>query len=197
MSRIEPVPTSKAGLWGRFAYWMTRRRYGDVPEPFAVMRHHRGVSLAVAMFELANEKASHELSKRLRELVVYRVATKVECEWCVDFGTMLMRLDGLDIERLRTIDDYPTSELFDDTERLALAYADAMTSMPTAVTDEMVTELDTRLGHRGLVELTHSIALENMRARFNSALGITGQGFDAACQVKLAPVTQAAEASRG
>lgn len=34
---------------------------------------------------------------------------------------MLMRLDGLDVDRLRAIDDYPTSDLFDETERLALA----------------------------------------------------------------------------
>jgi alkylhydroperoxidase family enzyme len=41
------------------------------------------------------------------------------------------------------------------------------------------------LGRAGLVELTHSIALENMRARAYHALGIIDQGSDAACQVRL------------
>ncbi|MBY8850559.1 carboxymuconolactone decarboxylase family protein, partial [Saccharothrix sp. MB29] len=72
-------------------------------------------------------------------------------------------------------------------EKLALAYVEAMTATPTAVTDEQVAELDARLGHRGLVELTYLIALENQRARFNSALGITDQGFTsgAACRVPM------------
>jgi hypothetical protein len=48
--------------------------------------------------------------------------------------------------------------------------------LPTTVTDEMVAELDAELGHDGLVELTYAIAVENHRARFNHALGITDQG---------------------
>ncbi|MGH4007678.1 MAG: carboxymuconolactone decarboxylase family protein, partial [Pseudonocardiaceae bacterium] len=82
---------------------------------------------------------------------------------------------------------YQTAPAFTPTERRALAYADAMTALPTAVTDRMVAELDTELGHDGLVELTYAIAVENHRARFNHALGITDQGFTSgqACRVPL------------
>jgi hypothetical protein len=61
-----------------------------------------------------------------------------------------------------------------------------MTVLPTTVTDEMVGELDAELGHDGLVELTYAIAVENHRARFNHALGITEQGFTSgeACLVR-------------
>jgi hypothetical protein len=40
-----------------------------------------------------------------------------------------------------------------------------------------------------VVELTYQIALENMRARMNSALGIAEQGFSSgdACRVPLKP----------
>ena len=68
---------------------------------------------------------------------------------------------------------------------LALAYADAITAQPMAVTDAQVGELEAEFGRAGLVELTHAIALENMRGRFNHALGITDQGFDVACKVRL------------
>ena len=123
------------------------------------------------------------LPRRLRELAVYRTATVVGCSWCVDFGTMLQRLDGLDVDRLQHIDDYADSPFFTPAERLAIAYADAMTAQPMAVTDEQVAALERELGRAGLIELTHVIALENERARFNHALGITDQGFDAACRV--------------
>lgn len=48
-------------------------------------------------------------------------------------------------------------------------------------------ELDAELGHDGLVELMYAIAVENHRARFDNALGITDQGFTSgeACRVPL------------
>ncbi len=61
-----------------------------------------------------------------------------------------------------------------------------MTAQPMTVTDAQVAELEAAFGRAGLVELTTQIALENMRARSNHALGITDQGFDAACAVRLA-----------
>ncbi|MGH3915683.1 MAG: carboxymuconolactone decarboxylase family protein [Pseudonocardiaceae bacterium] len=187
MSRVPAVSARQAGLFGRLAYRMARRRYGAVPEPVAVMLHHRLVFWIYGLWELGNEKALRRLPASLRELVVYRVATQVGCSWCVDFGTMLQRHHGLDIDRLRELDDYPNSSAFTFTERRALAYADAMTALPTTVTDEMVAELDAELGHDGLVELTYAIAVENQRARFNHALGITDQGFTSgdACRVPL------------
>ncbi len=185
MSRVPAVAADQAGLFGRLAYWYARRRFGAVPEPIAVTRWHRRLFWATSVAELAAERAHWVLPTGLRDLAVYRVATNVGCSWCVDFGTMLQRHKGLDIDRLRDIDRYATSPLFTAQERLALAYADAMTAQPMAVTDEQVAELDAALGHDGLVELTHAIALENQRARYNHALGIVDQGFTSgeACRV--------------
>jgi AhpD family alkylhydroperoxidase len=117
-----------------------------------------------------------------------RVAWTIGCSWCVDFGTMLLRLDGLDVERLKEIGDYATSSRYSDDERAAIAYADAMTATPTEATDEQVADLERRFGRDGVVELTYQIALENQRSRMNTALGITEQGFNSgdACRVPWA-----------
>ncbi|MGI5131855.1 carboxymuconolactone decarboxylase family protein [Pseudonocardia sp. CA-107938] len=184
MPRIPAVPAAEAGLVGRLMYAYMRRRLGDVPEPFAVLRNNRKVFWAAGVAELAYEKACTQLPKRVRELAVYRAATRVGCSWCVDFGTMLQRLDGLDVDRLQHIDDYADHPLYDEHERLAIAYADAMTAQPMTVTDEQVAALEAAFGRAGLVELTAQIGLENMRARTYHALGITDQGFDAACKVR-------------
>lgn len=185
MARIPGVPTKQAGLLTKLVYWYSRRRYGAVPEPVTVTAHHPKLLINSGRFEMRNEKAMRVLPASLRDLVVYRAATQVGCSWCVDFGTMLQRLKGLDVDRLTDVDNYATSPRFTPIEKLALAYTDAMTGQPMRVTDEQVAELDTELGHAGLVELTFAIALENMRGRFNHALGITDQGFTsgAACKV--------------
>jgi AhpD family alkylhydroperoxidase len=195
MPRIPAVPPEDAGVLGRFVYRIARRRFGAMPEPFGVARHHRRLFWAQLVTESAHEKAGTTLPARLRELAVFRVATVVGCSWCVDFGTMLQRLDGLDVERLEHIDEYATHPAYEPVERLVIAYADAMTATPPTVTDGQVAELEAELGRAGVIELTSQIGLENMRARSNHALGITEQGFDAACKVRL--TQPGAAASRG
>ena len=119
---------------------------------------------------------------------MFWTARTVGCSWCVDFGSMLIRLEGLDVERLKYIDDYATSPLYTDDERAAIAYADAMTKDPHTITDEQVADLRRRFGDDGVIELTYQIGVENMRARMYSALGITEQGFNSgdACRVPWA-----------
>lgn len=195
MPRIPGVATKDAGPVLRLMYRFARKRFGAVPEPMTVSAHHLKLMIAGGRHELAVQKASKALPANVRELAVYRVAQQVGCSWCVDFGTMLQRLAGLDIERLREIDKYATSPRYSRQERLAIAYADAMSTSPVSVTDEQVEELRQEFGERGVIELTYHVALENQRARFNSALDITDQGFTSgdACRVPVpADATRAA-----
>lgn len=187
-TRIEPLPPKRAGLLTRAMYRIAKRRYGQVPEPFAVAAHHRKLMIASAMHETMVDRASKALPTGVRELAVLWTARQIGCSWCVDFGSMLQRLDGLDMQRLKDIDNYATSTSFTDDERAAIAYAAAMTTDPHTVTDEQVDDLRARFGEAGVFELTYQIGLENMRARVNSALGITEQGFNSgdACRVPWA-----------
>jgi len=187
-TRIEPLPPKRAGLLTRAMYRVAKRRYGEVPEPFAVVAHHRRLLIASAVHETMVQRASRTVPASVRELAVLWTARKIGCSWCVDFGSMLQRLDGLDVERLKEIDGYATSAAYTDDERAAIAYADAMTTDPHTVTDEQVADLRARFGNAGVIELTYQIGLENMRARVNSALGITEQGFNSgdACRIPWA-----------
>ena len=195
-TRIEPVPPQRANLLTRVMYRIARRRFGEVPEPFAVAAHHPRLLIANAVHETLLQSASKKLPKNVLELAVFWAARTVGCSWCVDFGAMLQRLDGLDVDRLKDIDNYATSSHFSDDERAAIAYADAMTTDPHTITDEQVADLRNRFGDAGVIELTYQIGVENMRARMYSALGITEQGFNSgdACRVPWA--TEDAEASR-
>ncbi len=194
MTRIPAVSPDEASALIKLSYWYAKRRFGEVPEPFAVTANHRKLFFANVIHEAAAQKASTVLPAHVRDLAVYRVAWTVGCSWCVDFGTMLLRLAGLDLDRLKEIGDYATSPLYNDDERAAIAYADAMTATPSEVTDEQVADLARRFGRAGVVELTYQIALENMRSRMNVALGITEQGFSSgdACRVPWANETTTA-----
>jgi len=187
-TRIEPLSPKRAGLLTRAMYRIAKRRYGQVPEPFTIAAHHSRLLVASAVHETMLERASRRLPVSVRELAVLWTARKIGCSWCVDFGSMLQRLDGLDVDRLKYIDDYASSPLYSDDERAAIAYADAMTVDPHTVTDEQVADLRARFGDDGVFELTYQIGVENMRARMNTALGITEQGFSSgdSCRVPWA-----------
>ena len=166
-------------------YRYAKREFGEVPEPFAVAAHHPRLLVANAVHEGLLKGGSKTLPGAVRDLAVFWTARTVGCSWCVDFGTMLMRLESLDVERLKHIDAYATSPLFSDDERAAIAYADAMTTDPHTVTDAQVDDLKRRFGEAGVIELTYQIGVENMRSRMYAALGITEQGFSSgdACRV--------------
>jgi alkylhydroperoxidase family enzyme len=84
-------------------------------------------------------------------------------------------------------------------EKLVLDYAVGMSRTPVEVSDALFGELRKQFDDGQLVELTHVIALENMRGRFNLALGIGAAGFSEGmvCAVPtVAPVSAAESAAQ-
>jgi AhpD family alkylhydroperoxidase len=197
-TRIAPVSPKQAGLLTRVMYRIAKRKFGEVPEPFTVAAHHPRLLVANAVHESLLQSGSKKLPPSVRELAVFWTARTVGCSWCVDFGSMLQRLDGLDVDRLKDIDNYATSPRYTDDERAAIAYADAMTTDPHTITDEQVADLQKRFGDDGVIELSYQVGVENMRARMYSALGITEQGFNSgdACRVPWATTEQEQAANR-
>ena len=84
---------------------------------------------------------------------------------------------GVTEDKIRAVEQAATSPLFDETERAALAYAEAMTITGQRVGDALFARLRQRFSEAQVVELTAAVALENFRSKFNVALGVEAQGF--------------------
>jgi alkylhydroperoxidase family enzyme len=82
---------------------------------------------------------------------------------------------GVPDEKLVALPDHATSELYDDRERTALAYADAMTRTGAEITGELFERLRRHFDEDEIVELTAIIAWENSSSKFNHALGVPSQ----------------------
>lgn len=82
---------------------------------------------------------------------------------------------GVAEEKLDRLADHATSELYDDRERTALAYADAMTRTGEEISDELFERLRRHFDEDQIVELTAIIAWENSSSKFNHALGVPSQ----------------------
>jgi alkylhydroperoxidase family enzyme len=178
-------------LFYRLAEWYSRRTYGAVLDPGRAMAHNRKVLLTYVRFAKSVEKW-HALDPTLEALAVMASAANIGCSWCMDFGFWETTRKGVDPAKLRDVPRWRDSDVYTDLEQKVMAYAEAATATPPAVTDEMVADLRRHLGDAALVELTMMIAVENQRSRFNSALGLTSQGFTERCEI---PALRAAEGS--
>ncbi len=82
---------------------------------------------------------------------------------------------GIPDDKLEALHEFTTSPLFDERERAALEYADAMTYPDREIGDELFGRLRRHFDDDALVELTMIIAWENSSSKFNHALGIPSQ----------------------
>ena len=188
MSNLRIQPAEITGLYGALAKRFSKKLLGRVPEPLGVYWHNRPVLKATMGMGAKAQKWS-ECDLSLKSFAHMAVAAKIGCSWCLDFGYFQAFNEHLDLDKAREVPRWRDSDAFTPLERNVLAYAEAMTDTPPTVDDAMVAALLKDLGDAALVELTAFIALSNMNARGNVALGIESEGYADSCELKPLPVT--------
>jgi AhpD family alkylhydroperoxidase len=176
MARIE-APESP-GPHTRLVWAIARRQAGGkLPEPVALMAHSPLLMDAYGGLEMAFER-SKRAPRRLMLLAELKASALAGCEWCMDFGSWLARAQaGITEEQLRELPRFRESDAFDEDEKLVLEYAEGISRTPVEVPDEVFDRLRERFDEGQIVELTWAAAIENLRARFNWALGIDSQDY--------------------
>ena len=172
-------------LFVRFCEWGSRKKYGEVLDPGLAVLHNRRVLTTMLLTE-ATVSRWRSLDPTLKALATMVAAGEIACSWCMDFGHWEYTHQGIDPAKLRDVPRWRDSGCYTDVERQVMAYAEAMTATPPAVTDAMVAELQRSLTHEQLVELTAMVALENQRSRTNAALGLRSQRFRDTCELRPA-----------
>ncbi|MFE3293154.1 carboxymuconolactone decarboxylase family protein [Rhodococcus sp. NPDC059234] len=170
------------GIYGSVVKRMSRRMFGDVPEPVAVAWHNRKVldfSFAVGR----KAEKWDQCDENLKSFAHMAVASLVGCSFCLDYGYFHAHNEGLDVAKAREVPRWRESGVFTPLERDVMEYAEAMTRTPPTVTDALSARLLAALGPAALVELTAFVALANLMTRTNTALGIESQEFSAACDL--------------
>lgn len=128
---------------------------------------------------------SNAFDPKLKDLAELKAAALVNCEFCLDIGSALARGTGITAQQMRDLPSFRESAAYDDTEKLVLAYAEAMTRTPAAGDDLAVlrAQLLQQFSKGQVAELAAAIGWENQRARLNQALGVrpTGMSDGGAC----------------
>ena len=188
MTSTTRVPATEiTGLYGALVKRFSTKMFGKVPEALGVI----GNNPTVLKFSLGLGQKSarwHACDEDLKSYAHMATASLIGCSWCLDLGYFQANNEGLDMTKAQQVPRWRESTVFTPLERDVLEYAEAMSQTPPTVTDELSARLLDQLGAPALVELTSWVALANLYARTNTALGISAEGFAASCD--LPPLAQ-------
>lgn len=163
--------------WLKPFFWSQKRRYGKVLKPGLLWARVPRLFAAVAALYGVLDRKSSPLPPLLRSLVTVRVSQINWCEFCVDVNSMTLASRAGGTDKVDALDHWHNSELFDEKERVALEYTEAVTYSDRHVTPELMEKVKHHFDGDTLVELTGLIAFQNLSSKFNAALDVPAEGF--------------------
>ncbi len=115
---------------------------------------------------LASAAAEAGLDKGLLELVKIRVSQVNGCAFCVQFHVNQAEDLGVGSDRLHQLAVWREAQVFAPRERVALAWAEALTLLPQGVSDDLYAEASAEFDAKELAYLTSAVAGINVWNRF-------------------------------
>ncbi len=173
--RLQPIEHPR-GLMMRFAYWMTRRKFGKVMTPMKVVAARAPKSMK-ATYEISKMmEHGFSLNKELQFLLHTHISEINQCLFCIDIAKAMALGEGGSMEKLERLSSYRTDPIFTPAERAALAYVEEVSQTKTA-SDATFAELKRHFSEEQIVEITLLNAFENYYNLVNRPLGIESDGF--------------------
>lgn len=175
--RIAEKPLNQYPWYIRPFFWKQRKKYGQVLMPGLLWGRSPKVFMAVALLYGALDRKRSPLHPTLRSLVTVRVSQINWCRFCVDLNSLTLAKRAGSMKKVEALEGWRVSDAFDDEERVALEYTEAVTITDRHVSDELMARLRQHFDEDAIVELTGLIAFQNLSSKFNSALDVPAQGF--------------------
>ncbi len=175
--RIPPKPPGVCPWYLKPFFWNQRRKYGVVLDSALVWARAPKAFLGVAFLYGMIDRKTSPIEPALRSLVTVRVSQLNGCGFCVDLNSATLLRRGVPLEKVEALSEWQNSASFDERERAALAFAEAVTLNSNVIDEALSARVQRLFDQDALVELTALIAFQNLSSKFNAALGVPPQGF--------------------
>ena len=119
----------------------------------------------------AKKNNSNEVPLYLKNLVAHISSNASGCRYCQAHTAYEAHENGVAIEKLQSIWEFQTSDLFTDAEKAALSFGFAAGSVPNQVESEHYSELSKHFTAEQIVELTATISIFGFLNRWNDSMG--------------------------
>ena len=131
-----------------------------------------------ALFELGKYVNKSSLDKRLLNLVAFRVSQLNGCAYCLDMHSKDLRAEGETEQRLYSLEAWREAPYYNDRERAALEWTEAVTLVREGhVPDAVYETVRKQFSEEELIELTMAAASTGVWNRINVAFRTPAGGY--------------------
>ena len=184
ISYVEPSTVTDPELAELFE---ESRRYGTPRLESQAIRAH--VPAVLRTFSASWQQVFREgvLDHKIKELARVYVAKSLECGYCAGQRSHIAAAQGVTEDKYDEIIDFRKSTRYDDRERAALRWAEAIAWDPGSADDDLWEELHKHFSEPELVELGYFIGLTMGQQRFLKTLQVRNGELGTDSLAGLAP----------
>ena len=149
---------------------------GRVPNFYRTISHAPWYAMLLLPFNASVQRQwpGSRLPGRIKELVVIKTSHVNRCRYCYAHNSALGQAAGITLEEVAEIssNDFLTSATLSDAEKLAVRWAEAVTTNAAASDDALFADMQRHFSDAEIVELTMVSAMFNMINRLNDSLRV-------------------------
>jgi alkylhydroperoxidase family enzyme len=180
MATYLPPVSKPRGLLMKLVYFFTRRQFGKVATPIAVMSARMPAAFLLFYGKVSRLDKKLKLPPRTAVIIRERVASINMCLFCMDATRWYaIRMSPDNQARFDALADYRTSPLFSDAERAALDYVSELAKNKDVEPDSFA-RLRRHYSEREICDIVWLVASEHLYNISNIALNI---GSDGLCEL--------------
>src|SRR5215469_8978036 len=180
MATYLPPVSKPRGLLMKLVYFFTRRQFGKVATPIAVMSARMPAAFLLFYGKVSRLDKKLKLPGRTAVIIREQVASINMCLFCMDATRYYaMRMSPENRARLDALAEYRTSPLFSDAERAALDYVSEL-ARNKEVDPDTFAALSPHYSEREICDIVWLVASEHLYNISNIALNI---GSDGLCEL--------------
>lgn len=176
-TRLKPIENPANPLL-KIAYWLSKKRLGKVISSLKVIYARLPVPFALWMNKMLSLEKKLPLPEGLRLLIRIHVAQLNTCHFCIDIGKAEAIKKFKDPKKFLNVNDFETSSLFSEKERIALRFATEITAKK--VTDHTFSEAGKWFSEEELAGIAWMVTSEHVYNLMNLTFNIESDGF---CQI--------------
>jgi AhpD family alkylhydroperoxidase len=159
--------------------------------------YEKGQGAMKALYGLGTYLSKSPVEEPLLNLVYYRVSQINGCAFCLDMHSKDLRARGESEQRLYVLDAWREAPFYTARERAALAWAEAVTSIPGGqVPDEVYAGARQQFSEEELIDLTLAVITINSYNRINIAFRVQAGGYQPAGHAASASIDPVAQTTR-
>lgn len=144
---------------------------GFCPNSVKTMYHRPSIAYAFIGLNKAVMENKGRVTSALKRMIGYISSNVAGCRYCQAHTIRAAERYGADTEKLKNLWEFRTHKAFSESERAALEFAFASSTIPNTVDDAVAEKLRTHWDEGEIVEMLGVIALFGYLNRWNDSMG--------------------------